>query len=171
MLIGCNKSNCGEWMHYNCLLDDVLERVYLQLGTHTPRMVDDSSVNVEETEKNPLGLGIRDEEDSNKRPSFVTGEKRKQALITQDDMTPGIAIVQTKAQLIVGASGLMPAKRRRRRRKAESKKPWEGLFEATLRLDKAPTIWNMKDLREGVRGGEKEWDEPVYCLLCGAVID
>lgn len=141
------------------------------MGTYTPRIVDDSSVKVEETEKNPLGPDIRDEEDSNKRPSFVPGKKRKQALVTQDDMTLGIAMVQTKAQLIVGASGLIPAKRRRRRGKAEVKKPWEGLFEATLRLDKAPTIWNVKDLREGVRGGEKEWDEHVYCLLCGAVVD
>jgi len=51
-------------------------------------------------------------------------------------------------------------------------KPYEGLFEAQLITDTVaspPTI-EIKDLRQGIEGGEKSWIEPVDCLICGARI-
>ncbi len=49
----------------------------------------------------------------------------------------------------------------------DSARPWEGLFEATLKTDKGPPVIEFRDLREGVTGGEKTWTERVKCLLCG----
>jgi len=49
----------------------------------------------------------------------------------------------------------------------ENARPWEGLFEATLKMaDIGPPLTQFKDLREGVVGGEKTWTERVKCLLC-----
>ncbi|KAK3905262.1 hypothetical protein C8A05DRAFT_30902 [Staphylotrichum tortipilum] len=49
----------------------------------------------------------------------------------------------------------------------DSARPWEGLFEATLKTEKGPPVIEFRDLREGVVGGEKTWTERVKCLLCG----
>jgi len=49
----------------------------------------------------------------------------------------------------------------------DSARPWEGLFEATLKTDKGPPVIEFRDLREGIVGGEKTWTERVKCLLCG----
>ncbi|KAL2200050.1 hypothetical protein P885DRAFT_30416 [Corynascus similis CBS 632.67] len=50
----------------------------------------------------------------------------------------------------------------------ENARPWEGLFEATLKTaDMGPPIIEFRDLRDNVVGGEKTWTEPVKCLLCG----
>ncbi|KAK4157833.1 hypothetical protein C8A00DRAFT_39842 [Chaetomidium leptoderma] len=50
----------------------------------------------------------------------------------------------------------------------DSARPWDGLFEATLKTaDMGPAVIEFRDLREGVAGGEKTWTEPVRCLLCG----
>jgi hypothetical protein len=57
------------------------------------------------------------------------------------------------------------------RKKSTDFKPYVGLFEATLKLDDGPIKWKICDLQEHVLGGEKAWDEEVYCLLCGVIID
>jgi hypothetical protein len=47
-------------------------------------------------------------------------------------------------------------------------RPWEGLFEASLKTaDMGPLVIEFRDLRDGVVDGEKTWTEPVNCLLCG----
>ena len=54
----------------------------------------------------------------------------------------------------------------------ESKsKPYEGLFDATVRMDLSPPMLEIKDLREGVEGGEKTWQEEINCLVCGSRIN
>ncbi|KAK4116476.1 hypothetical protein N656DRAFT_794782 [Canariomyces notabilis] len=54
----------------------------------------------------------------------------------------------------------------------ESARPWEGLFEASLKMmDIGPPLIEFKDLREGIVGGEKTWTEPVKCLLCGTKVN
>ncbi len=54
----------------------------------------------------------------------------------------------------------------------ESIRPWEGLFEATLKTaDVGLPLMEFKDLREGVVGGEKTWSERVKCLLCGTQVN
>lgn len=50
-------------------------------------------------------------------------------------------------------------------------KPYQGLFEVSLRMDMSPPTLEFKDLREGVVGGERSWTEPIKCLMCGAPIN
>jgi hypothetical protein len=51
---------------------------------------------------------------------------------------------------------------------AKNNKPYEGLYEVTVRtdLEDGPPALFFKDLRENVKGGEKEWREPLLCLVC-----
>lgn len=50
----------------------------------------------------------------------------------------------------------------------DSARPWEGLFEASLKTaDIGPPVIEFRDLREGIVGGETTWTERVKCLLCG----
>lgn len=54
----------------------------------------------------------------------------------------------------------------------ESARPWEGLFDATLKTaDMGPPMIEFRDLRDGIVGGEKTWTEPVKCLLCGTQVN
>ncbi|OAA59525.1 Bromo adjacent region [Akanthomyces lecanii RCEF 1005] len=38
MLVGCTNSDCGEWMHIDCLREDVLKRVHDRLGADKPHI-------------------------------------------------------------------------------------------------------------------------------------
>lgn len=76
------------------------------------------------------------------------------------------------------ASKPMPGRKPGRPRKkgaeanGENARPWEGLFEVTLKMvDIGPPMIEFRDLREGVGGGEKTWTEPVKCLLCGSKVN
>lgn len=54
----------------------------------------------------------------------------------------------------------------------ENARPWEGLFEASLKMaDIGPPLIEFRDLREGIVGGKKTWTEPVKCLLCGTKVN
>lgn len=58
-----------------------------------------------------------------------------------------------------------------RKKKADANpKPYEGLFDITLRLAESPSVAEIHDLRKDVKGGEKTWIEPLVCLVCGAMI-
>ncbi|KAK3941494.1 hypothetical protein QBC46DRAFT_99875 [Diplogelasinospora grovesii] len=50
-------------------------------------------------------------------------------------------------------------------------RPWEGLFEVSLKMDAGPPMLEFKDLREGVGGGDKTWTERVKCLVCGSEVN
>lgn len=69
------------------------------------------------------------------------------------------------------AAGRKPGRPRKKgaaEANGDSSRPWEGLFEASLKTaDMGPPMIEFRDLREGVVGGEKVWTEPVKCLLCG----
>jgi hypothetical protein len=45
-------------------------------------------------------------------------------------------------------------------------KPYEGLFEATVKTDTTPPTMEIRDLRQNVTGGETTWTEPIHCLVC-----
>ncbi|KAM0542033.1 hypothetical protein ACHAO7_010155 [Fusarium culmorum] len=67
-----------------------------------------------------------------------------------------------------------PAKRPAKndnKKKMGSFKPYAGLFEANLKMQDGPTVWEIRDLRESVPGDEKTWTEKACCLICGAIID
>ena len=67
-----------------------------------------------------------------------------------------------------------PAKKGKGRKKAAGAvepKPYQGLFSISLRMSTSPPVLEIKDLREGIVGGEKQWTEPIKCLVCGSQIN
>lgn len=92
-------------------------------------------------------------------------ERRATSEVTSTD-TP------SKPTTSKSSTGRRPGRPRKKGAEAngESARPWEGLFEARLRVDDV-TLIEFKDLREGVVGGEKTWTEPVNCLICGAQVN
>lgn len=64
-----------------------------------------------------------------------------------------------------------PRKPGRGRKKAdpeEGARPYDGLFEAIFQPD--TDMFEIKDMRQGVDGGQKTWLEEVNCLVCGSRI-
>jgi hypothetical protein len=52
----------------------------------------------------------------------------------------------------------------------DTRRAYEGLFEAKLDLQSGPTVWEVRDLRLNVSGGDRTWTENVSCLVCGSII-
>ena len=46
ILIGCKNRVCSKWLHYECLLEDILKRIYKQLGTDKPHVSHEHSFNM-----------------------------------------------------------------------------------------------------------------------------
>jgi hypothetical protein len=91
---------------------------------------------------------------------------------TNTDNTPSKPASAAAAASSKSTPGRKPGRPRKKGAAAEangdSARPWEGLFEATLKTaDMGPPVIEFRDLREDVVGGEKTWTEPVKCLLCG----
>jgi hypothetical protein len=57
------------------------------------------------------------------------------------------------------------------RKKIADSEAYRGLFEANLKMQDRPTVWEVCDLRENVTGGEKTWTEKASCLECDVNID
>ncbi|PHH87753.1 hypothetical protein CDD83_8452 [Cordyceps sp. RAO-2017] len=183
-LIGCTNPLCSEWLHYECLLHDALTRVYDRLGTDKPHrsggdLAGSSSAKVEMDDKPAAALrsttptdikgeetqstiGVRDGENGDSVPAKqIDGITPK----TTESPIPG-----TPAPVADKLPKSSTAKRGRMRKGAESK-PYEGLFEATIKLDDGPTVWRVTDLRANVSGGDRTWAERARCLVCGTTID
>ncbi|UKZ46559.1 hypothetical protein TrVGV298_000764 [Trichoderma virens] len=184
-LVGCSNKACEEWMHYDCLLDDVLTRVYDRLGTDIPHKLEKPAIK-EETKEEPKDepkegtkgdlpyrlLSPSVEGEDRKSPIVANNEIKDQVLVKQgDDESSKDTETPTPAPQNPSDKSSKLALAKRGKRKKSSKKPWEGLFEATLKMNEGPTVWQVTDLREGVEGGEKKWTEPAYCLLCDTLIE
>ncbi|KND90275.1 hypothetical protein TOPH_05085 [Tolypocladium ophioglossoides CBS 100239] len=182
-LVGCTNSDCEEWLHYDCLLHDVLMRAYEQLGTDKPHKSRESPVKMETDEKPPATL-------CSTTPTEIKGEKTHSPMAFKEgengDSVPSVPVKQidgitpkttespapgTPANVNTAERLPRPSsvKKGRPKKSAESK-PYEGLFDASLKLDDGPTAWQITDLRD-VSGGDRTWTESAKCLLCGIKID
>lgn len=186
-MVGCTNSDCEEWLHYECLLDDVLMRVYEQLGTdkpHKPHKPHESSVKLETDEKAPATL-------RSTTPAEIKGEETHSPVAVKKgengDSVPSVPVKQidgitpkttespapgtpANVNAVEKPSRTSSVKRGRSKKSLESK-PYEGLFEASLKLDDGPTAWQVTDLRKDVSGGDRTWTESAKCLFCGIKID
>jgi hypothetical protein len=105
-------------------------------------------------------------------PSRPADQARATSEATSNTNTPSKPSAAVRSAASAG-SGRKPGRPRKKGGAGEangesSARPWEGLFEATLKTaDMGPPLIEFRDLREGVVGGEKTWTEPVKCLLCG----
>jgi hypothetical protein len=117
-------------------------------------------------------LSPSDEGEDRKSPIVASSEIKDQVLVKQrDDESSKATETPTPAPPNPSDKSSKSALAKRGKRKRSSKKPWEGLFEAALKMNEGPTVWEITDLREGVEGGEKKWTEPAHCLLCNTIIE
>jgi len=111
---------------------------------------------------------LKSEPDTSANPSSSSAPE------TKEEPSSGSTLVSRPSR----AGSVNRGKRNARPRKSkghdansESARPWEGKFEATLKMpDIGAPLIEIHDLREGVKGGEKTWTEPVICLVCGAQV-
>ncbi|PHH65457.1 hypothetical protein CDD81_2237 [Ophiocordyceps australis] len=182
-LVGCTNSACGTWLHYDCLLHDVLTRVYDQLGTDKPHRSkeprESSPVKAENEDNPPAALRTSTTpaeikgEDTNSNLAIKEGENGDGLALKQiDGITPKTTespAPTLSAPVTDKPSRSSSIKKGRARRTTD--KPYEGLFEATLKLDEGPTTWCIKDVRSHVPGDDRTWTENANCLICGHRID
>ncbi|KAL2020739.1 hypothetical protein VTK56DRAFT_8039 [Thermocarpiscus australiensis] len=103
-------------------------------------------------------------------PSAQHPRATSEAAGNQDDNTSAAPNNKAATAGKSTTPGRKPGRPRKKAAEAngESARPWEGLFEASLKmLDPGPPLIEFRDLRDKVVGGEKSWTEPVRCLICG----
>ncbi|KAJ4118597.1 hypothetical protein NW765_017484 [Fusarium oxysporum] len=184
-LIGCTSSECGKWMHHECMAHDILMQVYERLGTDKPYRTERSIVKEEKPEEATRPLPPTDAEEKETQPTIdvrpgetndnVHVKKHVKKAVCEtpretETPTTGPRPFRSFATASVKGSAKGSAKQGRKMKTADSK-PYLGLFEATLKMQDGPTAWEIRDLRENVKGGNKTWTEKAHCLLCGSSID
>ncbi|KPA38502.1 hypothetical protein FLAG1_08662 [Fusarium langsethiae] len=177
MLIGCSRSECGQWMHHECLTHDILMQVYARLGTDNPHRTDGAVSNEEEAKNVPCHLSPTGAEKKEANRTIDVHSEKSRGDIHVKEIVPETPLVTrnstsrpTPSKSIIATPAKRPAKNDHKK-KMGSCKPYARLFEANLKMQEGPTVWEIRDLRESVTGGEKTWTEKAYCLICGAVID
>ncbi|KAF4978058.1 hypothetical protein FZEAL_5523 [Fusarium zealandicum] len=182
-LIGCTNADCGKWMHRECLSHEVLMKVYERLGTSKPHRSEGTIVKEEKTSdeaKRPLSPTDAEEKETQPTIDVRSGETQDNVHVKKptretprntDTPTPGPTPSRGSAQKGTIQASTKSSAKKGRKKKAIDFKPYEGLFEASLKMNDGPTVWEIRDLRENVTGGDKTWTENAYCLLCSAVID
>ncbi|QKD57457.1 uncharacterized protein FOBCDRAFT_277091 [Fusarium oxysporum Fo47] len=176
-LIGCTSSECGQWMHHECLTHDVLMQVYERLGTDKPHRTEAAILNEEKAKEATRPLSPTDAEEKETQPTIDvrSGETEdnvhvKEVVRETPLETKSSTPRPTPSRSITAAPAKRSAKQGRKKKTGDYK-PYAGLFEANLKMQEGPTAWEIRDLRENVTGGEKSWTEKVYCLICGTGIE
>ncbi|KAH7133559.1 hypothetical protein EDB81DRAFT_105443 [Dactylonectria macrodidyma] len=175
-LIGCTSSECGKWMHHECLSHDVLTRVYDRLGADKPHLKEEPMVKEEKNDEEATRpLSPTDAEEKETQPTIDVRSGG-----AQDNVHVRKAVAESPRTTATPTPGPTPSNpstearasaKKNRKKKSMDYKPYEGLFEATLKMSDGPTVWEIQDLRQNVTGGEKTWNEKAHCLLCGVTID
>ncbi|KYK55405.1 ebs-bah-phd domain-containing protein [Drechmeria coniospora] len=178
-LVGCSNSQCEQWLHYECLLDDLLTRVYATLGTDKAH----------QTVERPVKRESDDTKDSlhSTTPIKIKNETAPTPSNDKDGANGSPRPVKRNAEDVGGKATASPVSgtptlaaeklsrssstKKGRFKRPEGQQPYEGLFEAKLRLDDGPTVWEVTDLRPNVSGGDRTWTEKVDCLVCGTKIE
>lgn len=111
-----------------------------------------------------------DDEDATTAPEDSVTERSAEPQATNDN-----ASTDTPRKPTTAGKTTLSRKPGKARKKGEvngdSSRPWEGLFEATLKMANiGPPMIEFRDLREGV-AGDKTWAEHVKCLLCGTEVN
>jgi hypothetical protein len=164
-------------------LHDILTRVYERFGTDKPHISDNK--------EQPTSVKKELDEDSGPRPLTPTENKEERSpsaidvkgpsengdhtlVIRNSDKTPkGPTQTPTPGPPnSVGTKSTKPTSAKRGRgKKSIEDKPYEGLFEASLKMNDGPMVWVINDLRPNIKGGDRTWSERAECLVCNKVID
>ncbi|KAM0364328.1 hypothetical protein ACHAPK_010715 [Fusarium culmorum] len=180
MLIRCSSSECGQRMHHECLTHDILMQVYARLGTYKPHQTYGAVSDEEEAKDVTCHLPPTGAEEKEAIYTIDVHSEKSRGNIHVKGIVPETPVVirnstprPTSSKSII-ATPKRPAKRPAKndnKKKMGSFKPYAGLFEANLKMQDGPTVWEIRDLRESVPGDEKTWTEKACCLICGAIID
>lgn len=150
-------------------------KVYEQLGDDIPHKSVNTAIKEDAREERPVHpmnmtevtgeTTVNDERECGVNPMHVENTDGQIPISTPDP--PPSMSGKTKAN--VRKSGRRS--KVRSKAKCNTEKPYEGLFDANLRLNEGPTVWVITDLREHIQGGDRTWTEPVECLICGTTVD
>ncbi len=175
-------------MHDDCLIHEALLNTFKRLGTdkpHKPAPIKEEQEGGDGP-KRPLSPSESGAAQTAQQSIDVKPEE-KQTTIKLADVEKngggggggsgaagggtGAVKAEDSMTVAVASSGTTESKKRGRPRKSEpndpgTAKPYEGLFEAIIKNDVSPPVFEIKDLRENVTGGEKEWTESINCLAC-----
>ncbi|KAM6513422.1 hypothetical protein FALCPG4_015845 [Fusarium falciforme] len=176
MVIGCVNEECGKWLHRECLTHEILMQVYERLGTDKPHRTERTIVKEKTNEEAMRPLSPTEAEEMDTQPTIDvhSGETQRNVYVEKpthetarntETPTPGPAPSRGTVQI-----SAMSSAKKGRKKKTMDYKPYQGLFEANLKMNEGPTFWEIRDLRENVTEGEKAWTEKAYCLMCNAVI-
>jgi hypothetical protein len=152
LLVGCTNTQCGQWLHKECLIDDILTSTWERKSLETTTAV------VKEEESNNADIKMEHSATPEKFCDDV--EERSSARSTP---RRGACSNPVPAGSL-GRAGLARAR-------GKKAKPYIGKYEATLRADDGPPRFELKDLREGVPDAERSWTEGVRCLLCDHILE
>lgn len=167
-------------MHLECLREDVLKRVYDRLGNDLPHVPPTPPIKKEDESPDqkkvlPQAPLSPPKDEQPEAMIAVGGDANADPITEKSD-----ANMSNDAEPTPAAATILPHRERPianaargkagRGRKSEAKLYLE-LFEATLRMNEGPMVWEIKDLRQNVVGGVKEWTEAAICLLCDSKID
>lgn len=150
-------------------------KTFRRLGTDKPH----ASTGVKKEEVNgshrPLSPSDSEATQTAHPSSGVKSEDLKSTELAEQEQgtRPVKAENNRTVPIIKGAE----SRRKGRARKSEPRevptnkeKPYEGLFSAVVKDATAPPLIEIQDLRKKVKGGEKSWTEPIYCLICATEI-
>ncbi|KAK4077270.1 hypothetical protein Purlil1_12394 [Purpureocillium lilacinum] len=171
MLVGCSNPECENWLHYECLLHELLTRVYDDLGTEKPHYAAESpakAVSATKVVAKPCPSKLATSElDKTQSPAVVQGRDIYDPVLMEQihgrmpgstgSPHPGTALqVPTENE---SDPALVSTRSSKGTRHA-----YEGLFQPRLDLESVPTVWEILDLRSNVSGGDHTWTENVNCL-------
>jgi hypothetical protein len=69
------------------------------------------------------------------------------------------------------AKALLRRAKGRNKNDDTARKPYEGLFEATIKSSATSPTIEITDLRENITDGQKKWTESLFCLVCGTEVE
>ncbi|KAG4269105.1 hypothetical protein FPRO04_12228 [Fusarium proliferatum] len=155
IFIGCTNPGCMEWMHLKCMVHDILVKVYEQRvnigqrpegGTHPLSTIDTKGREVQHL------IDICPKET---RAGNHTRMDVRETIVKTETSTPMLTSFKYK---------------KGRKKEAAGPKPYEGLFEADLKTQCSPPVWEIRDLRKNGGAEDGKSTEAVHCLQCGVLV-
>ncbi|KAI0021029.1 hypothetical protein F4780DRAFT_309423 [Xylariomycetidae sp. FL0641] len=170
-LIGCTNEKCKAWLHEDCLIHEVLMKTYKRLGTDKAHQPAPAKGKIErEDAKRPLSPSESGAAQAAKPSIDVKSDEPETLKLADVEAAPSPIKAEDTSNGSIGAVSEAPKRRGRPRKSdahsASATKPYRGLFEAVVHNEGSSPVFELRDLRENMLGGEKSWTEPVICLLC-----
>ena len=166
-------------MHQPCIKHDALTRTYALLGRDKPHASSSAASSKVEREEVKQPLSPKETgaagsvQDSIGVNSSSAADNKKDSVVDAEAPTAGDKKGGDSEAVQAPGSGRKPGRPKKGTETngdaRAGERPYEGLFDVEIRLDveAGPPQLVFTDLREDVKGGDREWTEPIMCLCCG----